>query len=144
MSSIFALVMINNFLLTKTITNMEVITIESKAFKDLTANINTIAKFIEYLVSNSDEVSIDGWVDSYEVCTFMKISDKTLQRLRTRGEINFSKIRGKNFYLISEIERLMKNNIIRRSEEHLCNLMMNYKLNNNKLHAKKRYCFRKN
>ena len=123
---------------------MEVITMESKAFKDLTANINTIAKFVELLVNNPEEDTIDGWVDSYEVCTYMKISDKTLQRLRTRGEISFSKIRGKNFYLISEIQRLMKANIIRRSEEHLKELMLNYKLNNNKLHAKKRYSFRKN
>ena len=38
----------------------------------------------------------------------------------------------------------MKANIIRRSEEHLKELMLNYKLNNNKLHAKKRYSFRKN
>jgi len=25
------------------------------------------------------------WVDSYEVCTFLKISEKTLQRLRVSG-----------------------------------------------------------
>ncbi|KAA6314343.1 hypothetical protein EZS27_035027, partial [termite gut metagenome] len=67
-------------------------------------------------------------VDSYEVCTFLKISDRTLQRLRVEGAINFSRIRGKNFYRISELQRLMQDNVIRRSEEHLQDLIKNHQL----------------
>ena len=107
---------------------MEVITIESQAFKDLQSKINTIAKFVASLQSKADEQPADGWVASYEVCTFLKISDKTLQRLRTTHSINFSRIRGKNFYRISEIERLLQNNVIRRSEEHLQDLIKNHRL----------------
>jgi hypothetical protein len=40
--------------------------------------------------TNEDEI----WVDSYEVCTFLKISEKTLQRLRVAGTIAYSNIRG--------------------------------------------------
>ena len=107
---------------------MEVITIDSQAFKELMAKINTIAKYVAALQSKAEEEPEDGWVDSFEVCTFLKISSKTLQRLRTAGSITFSRIRGKTFYRISEIERLMQNNIIRRSDEHLQNLIKNHQL----------------
>ncbi|MDR0873809.1 MAG: helix-turn-helix domain-containing protein [Prevotellaceae bacterium] len=107
---------------------MEVITIESQAFKDLTAKINTIAKFVTALQSKADEEPEDGWVDSYEVCTFLKISSRTLQRLRASQSVTYSQIRGKVFYKISEIQRLMDNHIIRRSDEHLQNLIKNHQL----------------
>jgi hypothetical protein len=112
---------------------MEVITMESQAFKDLTAKINTIAKFVTAMQSKAEEEPEDGWVDSYEVCTFLKISNKTLQRLRTAGAVTFSRIRGKNFYRISEIQRLLQENIIRRSDEHLQDL-----IKNNRLHVEQR------
>jgi hypothetical protein len=86
---------------------MQVITIESQAFKDLQAKINTIAKFVAAIQSKAEEQPEDIWVDSYEVCTFLKISSKTLQRLRAANAITFSRIRGKNFYRISEIQRLL-------------------------------------
>jgi len=70
----------------------------------------------------------EGWVDSYEVCTFLKISEKTLQRLRASNTVSFSRIRGKNFYKISEIERLLNENIIRRNDEHLQDLIKNHQL----------------
>jgi hypothetical protein len=107
---------------------MEVITIESQAFKELQANINTIAKFVAAIQAKAEEEPEDGWVDSYEVCTFLKISSKTLQRLRTSNSITFSRIRGKHFYRISEIQRVLNDNIIRRSDEHLQDLIKNHRL----------------
>ena len=107
---------------------MDVITIESQAFKDLTAKINTIAKFvIAYHEAKNDDTS-DGWVDNHEVCTFLKVSPRTLQRLRASKVIVYTRIRGKTFYRISEVKRMMDNNIIRRSEELLQNLINNYQL----------------
>ena len=107
---------------------MEVITMESQAFKELKAEIGTIAKFVTALQSKAEEQPADGWVDSYEVCTFLKISTKTLQRLRAAKEITYSQIRGKNFYRISEIQRLLDENIIRRTDEHLQDLIKNHQL----------------
>ncbi|WP_126652166.1 helix-turn-helix domain-containing protein [Chryseobacterium aureum] len=103
---------------------MEVITIEAQAFKNLMSKVDTI---FEYVISqgktpNKDEV----WVDSYEVCTFLKISDRTLQRLRSENKINYSRIRGKNFYKISEIKRMLDENLIRRSDDHLQDLILNH------------------
>jgi hypothetical protein len=106
---------------------MEVITIESQAFKNLMSKVDTIFDFVISLQNtNYDE---DIWVDSYEVCTFLKISDRTLQRLRSENKINYSRIRGKNYYKISEIKRMLQGNLIRQSEECLQNLIQNYQKN---------------
>ena len=107
---------------------MEVITFELQAFKKLEANIDTLAKFVTAQLGKIEEQSGDGWVDSFEVCKFLKISDKTLQRLRVANTVSYSKIRGKNYYKISEIQRLMDENIIRSSGEHLQNLINNHQL----------------
>ena len=70
---------------------MEVITIESQAFKDLMSKVDTIFDYVISQQNIQDEE--DSWVDSYEVCTFLKISDRTLQRLRSENKINYSRIR---------------------------------------------------
>ncbi len=52
---------------------MDVITIESQAYKELVSKINTIAKFVIEHQSPETKDPDDEWVDSYEVCTFLKI-----------------------------------------------------------------------
>ena len=106
---------------------MEVITIESQAYKDLMSKVDTIFDYVISQQNIQDEE--DSWVDSYEVCTFLKISDRTLQRLRSENKINYSRIRGKNYYKISEIKRMMDENLIRRSEDCLQNLIENHQKN---------------
>ena len=106
---------------------MEVITIESQAFKDLMSKVDTIFDYVISQQNIQDEE--DSWVDSYEVCTFLKISDRTLQRLRSEKKINYSRIRGKNYYKISEIKRMMEENLIRRTEDCLQNLILNHQKN---------------
>ena len=113
-------------ILTFNVINMEVITIETQAFKDLMAKINTIAKYVAAQQEKENESPIDDWVDSHEVCTYLKISTRTLQRLRASRSVNYSLIRGKTFYRISEIQRLMDDNLIRRTEEHLQELIKNH------------------
>jgi hypothetical protein len=108
---------------------MEVITFESQVYSDLVAKIDAIAKFIIACQAKEEEKELDGWVDSFEVCTFLKISNRTLQRLRAAQAVDYSLIRGKTFYRISEIRRLMNENIIRRSDKCLQDLIKNHTLN---------------
>jgi len=101
---------------------MEVITIESKAFKDLMEKVNTIAKFVvNYQPEEINEE--EAWVDGYEVCTFLKISERTLQRLRTKGLISYSIISGKTYYTIAEVKRMLKERLVKSNQEALlcCN-----------------------
>ena len=107
---------------------MEVITIESQAYRELEDKLDTILQFVAAIEKEPEENPENIWVDNYEVCTFLKISDKTLQRMRAANQISFSRIRGKVYYRISEIQRLMNEKVIRRSEEDLQDLIKNHRL----------------
>ena len=118
---------------------MDVITIESQAYKELVTKINSIAKFV---IDHQDDDTAnpdDMWVDSYEVCTFLKISERTLQRLRSNRAISYSKMSGKTYYTIAEIKRMLNEKRIRSSEE-----CMNDLINNYKLHAQQRRTIKTN
>ena len=53
---------------------MEIITFESKAYKELDNKITAIADYIFNHAEMAKQSEEDMWVDSYEVCTFLKIS----------------------------------------------------------------------
>ena len=102
---------------------MDVITIESQAYRELVSKINSIAKFVIDHQSEETQNPDEVWVDSYEVCTFLNISERTLQRLRTKGMISYSLISGKTYYTIAEIKRMLNERRIRSNEESLQNLI---------------------
>ena len=110
------------------VSEMEIITFESKAYKELDTKITAIADHIfnhtEAESTNEDEI----WVDSYEVCTFLKISDRTLQRLRTAGTVTYSNIKGHYFYKIGEIKRLLEERLIKRDKDSINDLITNHQL----------------
>jgi hypothetical protein len=105
---------------------MEVITVESKAFKELVAKINTIAQFVADYQSVNMINPEEEWIDSFEVCSFLNISQRTLQRLRSKGAITYSVIAGKTYYTIAEIKRMLNERRIRSSEEAMENLITNH------------------
>ena len=105
---------------------MDVITIESKAYKEIVAKIDVIANYVfsQEDTKNEDEI----WVDSYEVCTFLQISDRTLQRLRAKGVVAFSNIGGRCYYKIGELKRLREERLIKSNDECMRNLITNHEL----------------
>jgi hypothetical protein len=64
---------------------MEVITIESNAFKELEAKINLIAKLLISQQLCTKENYNEICVDSYDVCSLFKMNESILQRLRFNG-----------------------------------------------------------
>lgn len=101
---------------------MEVITIDSKAFKELENKISAIAEFIfskQIPLENEDE----KWVDSEKVCKYLVVSGRTLQRLRTEGLISFTPIKNKYYYKIGEIKRVFEARLIKSTEERLRDLI---------------------
>lgn len=121
------------------VSDMDVITMESKAYKELDNKITAIADYIFNRLEAEKPNEDDMWVDSYEVCTFLKISEKTLQRLRVSGTIAYSNIRGRYFYKVSEIRRMLEERLIRSNKENIDNLITNHQL-----YAKERGNLRKN
>ena len=52
----------------------------------------------------------DTWIDNQDVMQMLHISQRTLQTLRSNGTIPYSKIRGKFYYKVSDIEKLLQDN----------------------------------
>lgn len=101
---------------------MEVITIESRAFKLLVEKLEALSEYVysmERPIENEDE----NWVGSQEICQFLKISERTLQRLRTNGKITYSCIGGKCYYQIGQIKKLLQTHIIKSNNECLQQLI---------------------
>ena len=93
------------------VSEMEIITFESKAYKELDNKITAIADYIfnhtEAESTNEDEI----WVDSYEVCT-----------------VTYSNIKGHYFYKIGEIKRLLEERLIKRDKDSINDLITNHQL----------------
>ena len=91
----------SNFAANQLVSNMEIITFESKAYKELDNKITAIADYIfnhmEAESINEDEI----WVDSCEVCTFLKIS---------------------------EVKRMLEERLIRSNKENIQDLITNHQL----------------
>lgn len=99
---------------------------ESESFKRLMEKVDSIADYIKNKEISKDVDLDEAWVDSYEVCTFLRISERTLQRLRTNGTITYSVISGKTYYTISEIKRVLKERLVKRGDECLEDLIKSH------------------
>lgn len=97
---------------------MDVITVDSAVWRELTGKIDNIDLFIRENAERSLPLE-EMWVDSNDVCEYLSISDRTLQRLRSKGRITYSKVGKRCYYTLAEIRRTMEARIIRRPEEQL-------------------------
>lgn len=104
---------------------MKIISVDSTVVKLLFEKLNFIENYIKEYIPNENEDEM--WVDNYEVCTFLHISDRTLQRLRQGGLIEYSLIKGKAYYKIGEIKRMLNEKLIKRDLSHIQNLIENHK-----------------
>lgn len=105
---------------------MEVITIESRAFKQLMEKLDALSEYI-HSIKRTEGNENEDWVDSSEVCRFLRICERTLQRLRTNGKITYSCVGGKYYYQIGQIKKLLKENLIKSSDDCLRELVEHHR-----------------
>ena len=99
---------------------MRIITIEEEAWQQLNSRINAIA---DYLKKQEDKSYDDLWLNNHEVCQYLHISEKTLWRMRTKGEVAYSKMYGQYFCTIGAIKDMLNANAIQSSDEFVQELM---------------------
>lgn len=99
---------------------MKIITIEEEAWQQLNNRINAIADYLKRLEDTSYN---DLWLNNHEVCQYLHISEKTLWRMRTKGEITYSKMYGQYFYTIGAIKDMLNANVVQSSYEFVQGLM---------------------
>ncbi|MBU3821462.1 helix-turn-helix domain-containing protein [Flavobacteriaceae bacterium XHP0103] len=75
----------------------------SQEIKDLKAR-------IELLRHSRAEVLKDTWIDNQNVLQTLHISKRTLQTFRDNGTLPYSKVKGKFYYKVSDVEQLLQDN----------------------------------
>ena len=104
---------------------MDRITIDSAAYKEVVERLKRIEHYV-IEASQSSENLDKMWVDSYAVCRYLQISERTLQRLRSRGEIPYSNLGGKNYYTLGAIKRALESRTIKCRAEQFSELRAHY------------------
>lgn len=104
---------------------MEVITMESEAYKTLVRKIEKIAEFVSEAKLPGDEKK-EAWLDSNQLADALGISIRTLQRLRDENLISYSMLRGRCMYKLSEVERCLEERTIRCKPATLEEFRKNY------------------
>ena len=94
---------------------MEVITIDSKAFKELESIIKNIEEKFSQIVKLAHQPLADKWLDNHEVCQLLKVSKRTMQYYREEGVVPYTVIRHKVFYKASDIDELLLENYHRNN-----------------------------
>lgn len=110
---------------------MEVITMDSRAYKDLVEKIDKISAFVvKCEVGIKPQSNEEIWLDSQEVANLLRISTRTLQRLRADNLISYAILRGRCLYKLSEIERGLNERLITCDPHTLDEFRKNYLLSN--------------
>ncbi|WP_313381452.1 helix-turn-helix domain-containing protein [Proteiniphilum saccharofermentans] len=99
---------------------MNVIVIESEAYKKLLQKIEWIYSYTKKreeenatLQANPSEV----WLNDQDAAAILRISKRTMQRLRSNGEITYS-IRGnKAWYTLAEVKRLLSGRVVKNDKQ---------------------------
>ena len=76
----------------------------------LSQEIKDIKARIELLQLSKAEVLKDTWIDNQDVLQTLHISKRTLQTFRTNGTLPYSKVQGKFYYKVSDVEQLLQDN----------------------------------
>lgn len=99
---------------------MKIITIEEEAWKLLNEQIKSISEYILKL----EDTSYDSlWLNNHEVCQYLHISEKTLWRMRTSGQIAYSKMYGQYYYTIGAIKDMLNAQAVQTNDEYVQELM---------------------
>lgn len=98
---------------------MEIITMDSEAYKELLAKIDRIEHHIMSGETESDNNRRNVWMSSREVMVLLGISSRSLQRLREKGLIKHAMFGGACRYHISDVERFIKESIVNAQADSL-------------------------
>lgn len=86
---------------------MEIINVDSHAWEMMMAKLDAFAQRVETLCKNSEDKSLQKWLDNQDVCEILDISKRTLQTYRDNGTLAFSQIGHKMFYRPEDVEQVI-------------------------------------
>ena len=100
---------------------MKVISIESEAYKSLLQKIDRIHSFVQKqakensILQQSDPSEV--WLSDQDAAAILRVSKRTMQRLRSKGEITYSIRGGKVWYMLAEVKRLLPGVVVKNDKK---------------------------
>lgn len=100
---------------------MKVISIESEAYKKLLQKIDKIHSFVQRqekenaIIQQSDPSEV--WLSDQDAATILRVSRRTMQRLRSNGEITYSIRGGRVWYMFAEVKRLLPGLVVKNDKK---------------------------
>lgn len=106
---------------------MEIITFDHEVYKDLSEKIGRIADYV-FKKEAQPQHTPEIWLTSEELADLLKISTRTLQRLRKERVVPYSMMRSKCIYRLSDIEECISRRIVACTPQTLEEFRKNYYL----------------
>jgi len=83
----------------------------------LSDDVKLMKAYVQTLRKSKAELFQESWIDGQDVMQSLHISKRTLQSLRDNGVLPYSRINGKFYYKLEDIETLLENNYSGNKEE---------------------------
>ncbi len=106
---------------------MELITFDHPAYQELVNKINRIADYVFHKEASPQQKQ-EIWLTSEELADLLRISTRTLQRMRKDQTIPYTILRRKCLYRLSDVEKCIADRIITCSPQTLEDFYKNYRL----------------
>lgn len=78
--------------------------------RQLVENFEVIRAYILSIKKSKLDNLKESWVDGNEVAKALNVSTRTLQTFRDNGTLPYSRIKGKFYYKVADIEALLETN----------------------------------
>lgn len=104
---------------------MEIITFDHKVYQDLSEKIERIADYI-FKKETRPQQTPEIWRTSEELAELLKISTRTLQRMRKERVIPYTTVRSKCLYRLSDVEKCISRRIVGCTPQTLEEFRRNY------------------
>lgn len=82
----------------------------NESIQKILRDIDSMSECMQQLRKSQLEKFNEAWISGHDVIKTLNISLRTLQSLRDSGLLPFSRINGKFFYKVSDLEKLMEEN----------------------------------
>lgn len=106
---------------------MELITFDHQAYQELTEKINRIADYV-FNKEATVQQKRDTWLTSDELAELLRISTRTLQRMRKDRTIPYTLLRRKCLYRLSDVEECISRRVLSCSPQTLDEFYRNYRM----------------
>ena len=87
---------------------MDIVVIERKAFEQLLEETRRLTERVELLSRRCQDKRLQKWLTGEEVCAILKISQRSLQTMRSKHKICYAQMGRKFYYRPEEVELVIR------------------------------------